>query len=143
MKKLLIICTVLIIATVGCRYDEGPKVSFNSVKSRLTGEWFLDEVRVKDVDKTADYKNAFVNYKLSINKDGKYTLFYRPFNIGDYNEEGVWTLSDDKLKVSFVVSKGTNPGEKSTFAIERLTNKQLWGTRKNSNGDEEYFKLKP
>jgi len=143
MKKLLIICTVVFIAVAGCRYEEGPKVSFNSVKNRLTGEWFIDEIKVKNVDKTADYKIAFVNYKLTIKKDGKYTLFYRPFNITDYNEEGVWTLSDDKLKVSFLVSKGNNPGEKSTFNIQRLTNKQLWAIHINGNGDEEYIKLKP
>ncbi len=142
MKKLTLII-LLAITFSACRYEEGPKVSFNSVKNRLVGEWAIDAVLINDADKTSDYTNGFVNYKLTIQKDGNYTLFYRPFNLIDYTESGVWILSDDKLKITFTQNKGNNPGNKATWDIKRLKNNSLWGAQKNSKGETELIKLKP
>ena len=143
ISNISILTILFIFLSTGCRYEEGPKVGFRSVKTRLEGKWVIESVANNDKDETANYKNSLVNYELDIAKDGNYSLKYRPFNVGNYNEEGVWVLSDDKKIVTFTQNKGGNPGAKSNWEIKRITHTEFWAQYTDGNGDKIYVKLKP
>ena len=142
-QKITLLFVLSLILFAGCRYEEGPKITFRSVKARLEGKWAIEAVSKNDKDETDNYKNALVNYELDIQKNGNYDLKYRPLNIGNYTEDGVWVLSDDKKVITFTQNKGANPGAKSAWTIMRLTNSEFWAQYTDGNGDKIYVKLKP
>jgi len=51
MKKLLVILIVLTTIFSGCRYKEGPMISFRSIKQRLDGHgWSISELTSDGID---------------------------------------------------------------------------------------------
>jgi hypothetical protein len=133
IQKLLIICT-LSLFLCSCTYEEGPKFSLLSKKSRAINTWTLDKAFENGVDKTDDYKRWYVNYKIEIKKDDSYELSYSLFNIGKYTESGSWKFSDDKLKIIFT-PKGTP--QNNEWKILRLKNSECWVVQKIDGKDVE------
>jgi len=49
--KQLITCLIIVITIItGCRYKEGPMISFNSVEKRITGTWQIIELTSDGID---------------------------------------------------------------------------------------------
>lgn len=133
---ILIIIATFILA--GCRYEDGPKLSLRSAKARAVNTWYIDKVYENGVDKTDAYKNAYVNYSMSIKKDNTYELKYRPYNVGDYLETGDWSFSGDKAFINFT-PKGSS--SQSKWKILRLKEKETWVIQ-NINGNDVELRMK-
>jgi hypothetical protein len=124
MKSIsLIVFSLGLVLFSACQYEEGPSFSLISKKSRAVNTWIIDQVFESGVDKTDDYKRAYVDYKVIIGKDDSYTLSYRPFNLTNYQENGAWKFSDDKSKIIFT-PKGTS--QQNEWKILRLKNSECW-----------------
>jgi hypothetical protein len=58
MKKLLIILIALVTILSGCRYKEGPLISFRSVEKRICGIWQVVEFTSDGVDSLQYYNDS-------------------------------------------------------------------------------------
>ena len=123
MKKLIYPVLILLLVSA-CKYEDGPKLSLRSKAHRAINTWYLDQAFEGGTNKTDDYKNAYFNYQIDINKDKSYTIKYRPFNVFDYKETGTWDFSSDKLYINFTPSTGSNGASK--WKILRLKEKETW-----------------
>lgn len=123
MKYSIYILLAAVITLSSCKYEDGPKLSLRSKKARAVNTWYIDKMYEEGVDKTDAYKNSFVNYKLEIKDDNNYTINYRPFNIGEYNEKGTWKFSGDKQNIIFTPANTT---QENSFKILRLKNNEAW-----------------
>ena len=112
-----------IILFTTCKYEDGPKLSLRTKKHRAVNTWHLDKVLEEGIDKTDNYKAAFVNYQIVIDKDQNYELKYRPFNIGEYTETGTWAFSGDKVFINFTPKNGSTS---NPWKIVRLTESETW-----------------
>ena len=88
--------------------------------------------------KTDAYKNAYVNYQVTLQKDKSYEIKYRPFNISDYIETGTWDFSSDKLYINFTPKDSKSP---SKWKILRLTENETWVIQ-NINGKDVELRMK-
>jgi hypothetical protein len=139
MKKLLfaIFATALISLTFSScgKYEDGPKFSLASKKSRLEGEWKIEKALHNEADVTQSYTSLLgANFTWEIEKDGKYT------QTGNFADSGTWTLGEDKDDITFLSSASGSTAE--TYRILRLTSKELWMKQTQSNGDVDEFQLK-
>ncbi|MDP2174761.1 MAG: hypothetical protein Q8K70_02510 [Bacteroidota bacterium] len=134
MVQKLLLLFVFIVFLSSCTYEDGPKFSLISKKSRAVNIWELDKAYENGVDKTNDYKRFFVNYKIEIKKDDSYELSYNPLNIGKFTENGSWTFSDDKSKIIFTPNGTTQNNE---WKILRLKNSECWVVQRIDGKDVE------
>ena len=125
MKKLALFCIVLSAVLSGCKYDEGPIISFREAEARRVGVWELGKV----------YKNGVLQTEteLSANRPGSYYTFYYESmltvtavvngNIRQSNR-GYWYFQNNEkeIKVEFQL-----PGEDYLYEanIKRLTMSEL------------------
>jgi hypothetical protein len=58
MKKLLIILIALVTILSGCRYKEGPLISFRSVEKRICGIWQVVEFTSDGIDSLKYYNDS-------------------------------------------------------------------------------------
>jgi len=122
MKHIIGLLTITLLLSL-CKYEDGPKLSLRTKKHRAVNTWHIDKVFENGVDKTAEYKNTFVNYQIDLKKDNSYELKYRPLNIGDYIETGNWAFSGDKVFINFTPKDSKSP---SQWKILRLTESETW-----------------
>jgi hypothetical protein len=122
MKRIVSVL-FLISLFAACKYEDGPNLSLRTKKQRAVNIWHLDKVLENGLDRTEDYKNAFVNYEISINKDNTYVLKYRPFNLSDYSESGTWSFSGDKVFINFSPKDGSSV---NPWKMLRLTETETW-----------------
>lgn len=137
MKTLGSIMAFLVLFTA-CKYEDGPKLSLRTKKHRAVNTWHIDQVLENGMDKTTDYKNAYVNYQIDIKADNSYELKYRPFNFGEYVETGNWAFSGDKVFINFTPKDSKSP---SQWKILRLTETETWVIQ-NINGKDVELRMK-
>lgn len=137
MKNILSIL-ILTLLFSACKYEDGPKLSIRTKKHRAVNSWSIDKVLEDGVDKTDAYKNAYVNYQVTLQKDKSYEIKYRPFNISDYLETGTWDFSSDKLYINFAPKDSKSP---SKWKILRLTENETWVIQ-NINGKDVELRMK-
>ena len=53
---------------------------------------FIEYVERNAQDETKNYKTAFVDYTLTINKDGTYSISYWLLNLTNYNKKRIIAL---------------------------------------------------
>lgn len=123
MRTYLTITGLILVVFSGCIYEDGPKFSLRSKKARLVNTWYIDKVYEAGVDKTDEYKNAYVNYKLELKDDNNYNLSYRPGNVANYSENGTWKFSDDMKYLLYTPSGSSN---ENSWTILRLKNSEFW-----------------
>jgi len=70
MKKYIIISIVLTTVLSGCRYKEGPLISFRSVYKRLQGYWQIIEFTSNGVDSLKYYNDSCGSVALITDIDG-------------------------------------------------------------------------
>ena len=137
MKKIIGILALSILFAA-CKYEDGPKLSLRTKKHRAVNTWHIDKVFENGMDKTTDYKNAFVNYQIDLKSDNTYKLKYRPFNLSDYLETGNWAFSNDKVFINFTPKDSKSPGQ---WKILRLTETETWVIQ-NINGKDVELRMK-
>lgn len=130
MKKYLILLIVGISAALvpSCKkYEDGPRLSFKSKKSRVANEWKYEQVTSSNgANLTSSYANNFVEFK----KDGSYIMTY---SYG--SATGTWQFASDKEDIVLTES---GSGDSETLHILRLKEKELWFTISDSYGTMQY-----
>lgn len=95
-RRTVLVILVSLLCFSSCKYEDGPALSLRSKRTRAANIWTIDKVFENGVDKTEDYKNTFVNYKMVMHKNLIYTLTYRPFNLYNFEETGTWGFNETK-----------------------------------------------
>jgi len=141
MKKFIIagliaVTGIAFTATSCGKYEDGPKLSLLTKKSRLANEWVLESYEANGSDQTSTMQAFLGNdYVWTIEKDGGYTQVSSTNGI---NVSGTWEMGEDKDDVTFRPSSGSS----TTFRILRLKSKELWLRYTNSNGTYDISKWK-
>lgn len=130
MKKHLILLIVgaALVFTPSCKkYDDGPRLSLKSKKSRVTNEWKYEQVTSSTgATLTSSYANNFIEFK----KDGSYIMTY---SYG--SATGTWQFASDKEDIVLTES---GSGDSETLHILRLKEKELWVTEQDGSYSREY-----
>jgi hypothetical protein len=134
MIKVFPLLLLFSIALGSCKYEEGPKISVRTKKHRAVNTWYLEKVFENGVDKTNDYKSSYVDYKIEIKDDDKYTLNYKAFNLWYYNESGTWSFSNDKININFNPAGSAGP---SSWKILKLKEHETWVVQQINGKDVE------
>ena len=110
------------------KYEDGPKLSLLSKKTRVAGDWDVKSVG-------SQVLGSEYNLTMSFDKDGSLTYTY---SYAGYTESyaGSWDFSSDKENL--VVTVG---GDIDTLEIKRLTNKEMWLDDDYSAVDGDIWKL--
>ena len=139
MKTNIKTIVIMLLATAfvaSCsKYEDGPKISLRTKKARLSNTWKLELYTINGQDKTQEFLAiAGQNYRLRIEKDGKYSTE------GNFPDQGTWELGEDKDDIRL---KSNDPNtEEQSYRILRLKNDETWVKQTQSNGDvwEYHFK---
>lgn len=143
MKKNLIpglialLCVAFTVTSCN-KYEDGPKLSLLTKKSRLANTWIVEKATTTSTNgSVADNTAYFSSYTLTIEKDGKYTA-----TLGSFTDSGTWTLGEDKDDIRMLSNISGSTEE--SYRILRLKSKELWWKQTQSNGDvdEMHFKEK-
>lgn len=142
MKKNILILLVAVMGAAftfsSCaKFEEGPKFSLLSKKSRLANTWAVEKATATSGSGTIDFTSQMSNYTLEIEKDGKYTI-----TNGNYTESGTWELGEDGDDVFFKSSQANSTEE--AYRILKLKSKELWMKHTEANGvvNEYHYKEK-
>ena len=144
MKHLKFIIAILFagaLVTTSCsKYEDGPKLSLLTKKSRLCGDWKIQSVSYTPNGGSETDITSFVNsavgsaYEFQIEKDGNYK------QTGNVNESGTWKFGEDKDDVTFTPSTAGSTAD--TYRILRLKSKELWLKETATDGSITITKLK-
>lgn len=120
----------------GCKYEEGPDISFRTACDRVEGDWVIESFTVDGADSLSDLLSKFsltgnccdfYNFHESDNNDD---LFISGYVNGFEAYTGKWDLHDDNKYLTFSWEFGPEPygpfflGVK--WRIIRLANKEMW-----------------
>jgi hypothetical protein len=121
---------------LGCRYEEGPRVSFRSPSARITANWVMNKCLQNTVDRTSDFNVLFPNYTLSIGDDKNYSI--TTSNLLAPGEKGTWVFNDAQTEIN-LQKNGTGT---SIWKIKRLTAKEFHASQVDRNGDLIEYQLR-
>ena len=127
--KLLLATIIIGTINTGCKkYVDGPGFSLLTKKSRLCGDWLIEQVIYNEHDITDTVKaHSGANFKFIIEKSGSYKVQ------GLNPDSGKWKFGEDKDDVYFTSDKAGSTEQ--AFRILRLKSKELWLRSTASNGD--------
>ena len=152
MKKIIFIILILTVIITACkkRFEDGPLISFRSVKSRIEGTWKVDKFYINDVDSTYDFNKKLGCEIEFSNKVSKYNSVCYEIYLKNCNNNkvllGSWEWCEDDCfstaffkDTSFLNNLGAfgSEREESCWEILKLTNKEFnlyeshgggWGT---------------
>lgn len=137
MRKItLLLIAVTLFFSCG-KFEEGPKISFLSVKSRVMGEWTLEKYMLDGEDITETYLNGLTE-----------ELKFQADNVMEYKTlsndvvEGNWEIEDNMvlMELKMTTPEGLPYLEQDTLPLVRLTNKEMWA--RYENGVEKHFSAK-
>lgn len=125
MRKLTLIIGLFMLLMACHKYENGPFISFRSVKNRVIGNWKLVSYSSNGkevIDSITSGEEVF--WKFNEN----YTL-ERDFNYGKIIT-GEWEIdSDNNVIVTLkmpLTAQGATYFEKDTLNLTRLTNQEMW-----------------
>jgi hypothetical protein len=138
MRKLLLFIALIIVAVSSCKkYEEGPRVSLASKKSRVANTWKYDEILINNQPQNLSTND--INARLELTKDGAATYTY-----GGGVSRGSWEFSDDKedLTITLVSTLGFFSSQDiRKYRILRLKNDEMWAEYIGSNGNVFEYRL--
>jgi len=129
MKKLSVILLFLLPTLAafmfnGCKYEDGPALSFKSRKERVANTWQLDKYLVNGVDNTLNYNTLYSTARWTFNKNGGLMYSYvLPDTIITAVGNWEFTSNDDAINLRFINLLDTI---KQTVTILKLKEKELW-----------------
>jgi hypothetical protein len=117
---------LIVVTTISSckKYPDGPSLSLISRKERISNTWQISAYFENNIDKTTDFKNAFQNAKIVIDKNGNYNISYKAFGLADYTESGTWNFTNNDI--DFVTNPSTGTASTATHHILKLKEKELW-----------------
>jgi hypothetical protein len=110
------------------KYEDGPKLSLLSKKTRVAGDWEVKSVGSQVLG--ADY-----GLTMTFDKDGSMKYSYT-YGTQSYSYAGSWDFSSDKENLVITLD-----GDIDTLEIKRLTNKEMWLDDDYSAVDGDIWKL--
>ncbi|MEI6766766.1 MAG: hypothetical protein WCM76_14135 [Bacteroidota bacterium] len=134
--KTKIIFSLLFLATlIGCKYEDGPLISFRTVERRLQGEFQAEEFKIDGQDALQKWKDSICNDYLMMHWSdaGIHSMISIVSTYG--SNGGKYIISDDRSSIQFEMMGKTNsyPGigpfgdiAVSNWRILKLSNKKLW-----------------
>ena len=145
MKKLFFI---LIIATTlfeACRgFDDGPKISFRSISSRLFKNWTVEQYLVDDIDSTKHYYDSCgcdILFDNQSDDDPQFHLINNCIN-DSKKSAGHFGITHKVFQIRYASYYSVIPFEMdSQWDIKRLTKDEFWLTS-TQDGKKYFLKLK-
>lgn len=125
MRKLTLIIGLFMLLMACHKYENGPFISFRSVKNRVIGNWKLVEYTVNGEDQLAslvDGKEFWWRFKedYTLEKDmGGSKPIVGEWEIDENNDVIVTLKIETSVDGDFYM-------EKDTLDLTRLTNKEMW-----------------
>jgi hypothetical protein len=128
MKRIACFLLMVLVFMSCGKFEEGPMISFRSVKNRVVGEWTLDKFVSNGVDSTEFYLNGGTE-DFNFSKD--LTLEYT--QVGQDMVSGTWEIQDNLilLRLEKKSPQGLNYIEQDTLELSRLTNTEMWAVFQN------------
>ena len=111
-----VIAVTVILSSCG-KYEDGPKMSLASKKSRIVNSWKLDKVIWNGIDQPI----SGWTFVYDIKKDGSFTSS-STYAVVSFSGTGTWEFSGDKESL-ITTYTGSTP---TTVKITRLKTKELW-----------------
>lgn len=125
MRKLTLIIGLFMLLMACHKYENGPFISFRSVKNRVIGNWKLVEYSVNG-ENQLDSLVGDEDYLWEFKED--YTLIRD--RGGNQPVNGVWEISEENDIIVTLKMVNVDGGgyyyEKDTLDLTRLTNKEMW-----------------
>ena len=126
-----VIAMTVLVSSCG-KYEEGPKISLMTKKSRIVNSWKL----VKEIYNGVEQNLAGFTMVMDIKKDGSYTATITS-GAFSFSDTGTWQFSSDKESVITTPAGGSSA---STATILRLKSKEFWTKEVNGgNTDEVHY----
>ena len=129
--KNILLLFFIISFLAGCNeYEEGPDISFRTVKQRLCGEWIVERLTVDGADSLLDFMNhpGYREYYVFTTDKGN-SAPMSGYNSG-YTDRlaGSWSLNYNEEFISFGNANPYGPVFNSyiNWKIIRLSNKEMW-----------------
>jgi len=134
MKKLLVLLIVLTTILSGCRYKEGPMISFRSIYKRLQGYWEIVEFKSNGIDSVKYYNDSCGSKVLITDTDGntsdeEFYIFFNYLKPNTFASAIKFNDKKDIMFIDFLTNQKHIIGPigygKSEWEILKLTNKEL------------------
>ncbi len=113
---LVLIVLISIIIDSCKKYDEGPTISFNTKRGRLTNTWNMNKFMIDNHDITSTSELI----QIMFDRKKNFTQTFR----SDSTVSGTWAWSNKKEFLILTFPNGIN----LQWKIVRLTHKELWVT---------------
>jgi hypothetical protein len=150
MKKTILLLLILIGFIAGCKYDDGPAISFRSFSKRITGYYNLESFTVNGNEMLQAYTDScgcdmIIEWEFTNGKYKKYCVL-----TACKGEEtwGDFFVTSDKKGVEMAFDSTTQIGygplgskQYSQWDIKRIANKEFW-IKSTFSGNEYFLKLK-
>ncbi|MDD2634912.1 MAG: DUF5004 domain-containing protein [Bacteroidales bacterium] len=139
--KLLTVFSLIFVFSACTYYEHGPVITFNSAKTRLTGEWILTDVIINDNTDAALLENE-KNTNYVFLEDGSLVIKNTELKRSSPTiVNGIWEFNDDKTSIIFDFEEDCqiNMINCQEMTILRLTNNELWISDENAPGRENNF----
>ena len=124
-KIVAVAAVVTVVGTVSsCKYDDGPKISLATKKSRVANVWKIEKSFTNDTENPCDQacKNERDKFTIILTKDGNVMVKGLLFD-QSYESFGEWQFNSDKTKIGI---KMKCRAEFVYYKILRLKSGELW-----------------
>jgi len=112
MKKIILFLLILAGIVEGCRYDDGPLISFHSVKGRLEGTWQIIGFTSDGVD-SLQYYNDSCGCKMQIRfLSDENNIYFKDCTSNKYKNSGGgghFYFVDNKKKMNVFLGGSSQP----------------------------------
>jgi len=137
MKKLLIIIIVFATVFSGCRYKEGPLISFRSVEKRLEGTWQIVGLTSDGIDSLQYYNDScgsIVTFTFRYPDGSPMSTYYMNFDKGKKRFRCYLTFVKNKKEMKVYYNDSINnwhlgpigsSSSENYWKILKLTEKEL------------------
>ncbi len=126
-NKSILFFLFFLFAFTGCKYEEGPDISFRSACARVTGQWFVESLTVDGADSLSSFNNRFGNcltYEF-VDNGSQYFIVGFPCD-SIISDGGSWSLGVKNTTLYFSLGKPYGPVGRTSWQIIRLANKEMW-----------------
>jgi len=137
MRKITLLSIAVTLFFSCGKFEEGPRISFLSVKSRVMGEWTLEKYMLDGEDITETYLNGRTEeFKFQADNVMEYKT------LSNDVVEGNWEIEDNMvlMELKMTTPEGLPYIELDTLPLVRLTNKEMWA--RYENDVEKHFSAK-
>ncbi|HOK21080.1 MAG TPA: lipocalin family protein [Bacteroidales bacterium] len=109
----------------GCKYEDGPAISFRSKEERLCNEWRLTRLYINGTEQTLSSIDQQTTLEFKDNGTVNYSYAVMDSTAIIITGSGTWEFNDDKTEVITKITYTIGGTETDTFKILRLKEKEL------------------